>query len=74
MDQEGFFIHSPSNDDLRDVLTLLQGETDAVASQTQWLLVSDRDETLQRLAEAGATAAHPRDVKAGPYEYIGLNR
>jgi Fe-S-cluster containining protein len=72
--QEGFFVHSPPTVDLLEVLSLLKDETDAAASQTQWLLVADRVETLERLTQAGATASHPRDVKAGPYEYIGLMR
>lgn len=55
-----------------NVLATLQDETEPAASPMQRLLVSDREDTLRRVAESGATAAHPRDVKAGPYEYIGL--
>jgi Fe-S-cluster containining protein len=74
INQEGFFIHSPRNADLLEALASLRDELDVAASPIQWLLVSDRDETLQQLAEAGAAVAHPRAVKAGPYEYIGLMR
>jgi Fe-S-cluster containining protein len=74
IDQEGFFVHSPPSDDLLEVLSLLRDETDAGASQMPWLLVSDRAETLERLTQAGATAAHPREVKAGLHEYIGLKQ
>jgi Fe-S-cluster containining protein len=74
IDREGFFIHSPPTDDLMEVLSLLKDETDAGTSQMPWLLVSDRAETLERLTQAGATAAHPREVKAGLHEYIGLKR
>lgn len=70
--QEGFFIHSPPIADLRQVLSQPRGENDAASSELQWRLVSDRDETLQRLAQAGASASHPRGIRAGPYEYIGL--
>ena len=74
IDQEGFFVHSPATDDLLEVLSLLKDETDTGTSQMPWLLVSDRAETLERLTQAGATAAHPRDVEAGLHEYIGLKR
>jgi Fe-S-cluster containining protein len=70
--QEGFFIHSPPIADLRRALSQPRGESDAVSGELQWRLVSDRDETLQRLLQAGAAASHPGTVRAGPYEYIGL--
>jgi Fe-S-cluster containining protein len=70
--QEGFFIHSPPIADLLQALSQPRGEKEDTSGELQWRLVADRDETLRRLVQAGASASHPRDVRAGPYEYIGL--
>ena len=71
--REGFFIFSPRSAELLEVMLQL-ADSDASAGETQWRLVSDREETLDRLAQAGANAFHPRNVKAGPYEFIGFER
>jgi Fe-S-cluster containining protein len=72
--QEGFFIYSPQIGVLHDVLRHVGVAGEATASDVQWTLVSDREETLQRLIQAGAIASHPRHMRAGQYEFIGLER
>lgn len=72
IDQEASLVHSPRNDELVEVLTLLQDETDAATILPQWLVVSDQDDSLRRWAEEGANAAHPREVKSGAFQYISL--
>ncbi|MEA3138642.1 MAG: hypothetical protein QOK23_811, partial [Gammaproteobacteria bacterium] len=49
-------------------------ESEGGAEEAQWRLLSDRDDTLDHLAKAGADFSHPRDVSAVDFEYIGLKR
>lgn len=70
--QEAFFIYSLPMTDIQQALSALKTETPTDSAKMQWQLITDRDQTLARLNEACAMAAHPRDVPAGPYEFIGL--
>jgi Fe-S-cluster containining protein len=72
--QEGFLIHSPPLAELLKALSVDSEESEGGADEAQWRLLSDRDDTLDHLAKAGADFSHPRDVSAVDFEYIGLKR
>jgi Fe-S-cluster containining protein len=72
--QEGFLIHSPPIVELLNALSDDREEGEGGADGAQWRLLSDRDDTLDKLAKEGADFSHPRDVSALDFEYIGLKR
>ena len=72
--QEGFLIHSPPMAELLNALSDDREEGEGGADGAQWRLLSDRDDTLARLAQEGADFSHPRNVNAMDFEYIGLKR
>jgi Fe-S-cluster containining protein len=72
--EEGFLIHSPPMPELLQALSAMSEESEGGGEEAKWHLLSDRDDTLEKLAEEGAEFSHPRDVSAMGYEYIGLTR
>src|SRR5450631_3115069 len=61
---EGFLVYSPPIPILRNAIASAIENADAAPANTEWRFVSDRVETIERLANAGAAAVHARDLNA----------
>jgi Fe-S-cluster containining protein len=68
--REGFLVYSPSMPALRDALAIAVNDADAAPPRTSWRFVSDRPETVERLASAGADAVLARDLGAAAPQYV----
>jgi Fe-S-cluster containining protein len=70
--REGLLVYSPSKPELRDAIALAVDEADAALPDTPWRFVSDRPETVERLARAGADAVLARDLGAAAAQYVSV--
>lgn len=70
---EGFLVHSPPRMALLDAISAAAGDTGPVAL-CQWRLVTDRADSVERYARAGATISHAGQLYASGFRYIGLKR
>jgi Fe-S-cluster containining protein len=70
--REGLLVYSPSAGELRHALAFAVENAGAEAPDTAWRFVTDRPETLERLATAGADAVLARDLGAGAPQYLTL--
>jgi len=69
---EGLLVYSPPISILRDAIACAIENSDAAPANTQWRFVSDRVETIERLANAGAATVHARDLNAMAHQYLNL--
>jgi Fe-S-cluster containining protein len=70
--REGFLVHSPPLQILRDAIVFAIEDSGDAPANTPWRFVSDRAETIERLADAGAEAVHARDLASPAPQYLTL--
>jgi Fe-S-cluster containining protein len=68
--REGFIVYSPSVPVLHDAIALAVNDADAAPPDTSWRFVSDRPETVERLASAGAEAVLASDLGSVAAQYV----
>jgi Fe-S-cluster containining protein len=68
--REGFLVYSPSISVLQDAIAFAVDDADAAPPHTPWRFVSDRPETVERLASSGAEAVLARDLGAAAPQYF----
>ena len=68
---EGFLVHSPPRDALLRALSAAL-DTEGPAAASQWRLVTDRAETVEKFASGGAVIRHAAELRATAFHFIGL--
>ena len=70
---EGFLVYSPPGDVLLHALSAAV-DTGAPAASSQWRLVTDRAESVEKFSSDGALIQHAAELRATAFHFIGLKR
>jgi Fe-S-cluster containining protein len=73
--QEGFLVHSPPREVLLDAISqVMRDEGPAATAPSQWRLITDRPESIDKYAAVGASVCHAGTLRSSQFHYIGLRR
>jgi Fe-S-cluster containining protein len=70
--EEGFVVHSPPADALRDALARAMRSAGGAAPLNQWRFISNRADTVDQLLQSGAVAVLASSDEPMPFQYLGF--